>query len=1174
MKNILFIVFSSFIFLFVSCTSEQETETYIPIDEIIPLDTHLIPNKDTKIVSTTLNFKDIDAIDYLLVRKSVGDSYSAKISQSELTSDYIFNYTIQKTDPQNFRLVLAAFYKDGNMSKELSLNVDNRWGFFIRNVTRIARVTGSIINGENFPSPNNTATKWNVGGTDLGIIWEMQPGKYGIFFGDTFGYDFKPNPANPGPNGGSWRSNVLAFSEDNDLEDGLSFSNMATDDKGYAREIVYGGKDSSGNGDWTSIPTAAIRANGIDYVHYFNMRNWTGWITNYSGIYKSVDNGLTWAKCKDITFSSYSFFGQVGYFKKDGYVYMIGTQTGRDSNAKLARFHETDIENKTAYEYWNAFTNQWIKGNENEATVLIEDKVGELSFIYNETHKKWIIAYFNADRYNITMRTAEDITGPWSEPYELANGREYAQLYGSYIHPLSVTGDNLYFTMSMWMPYNVFLMKAELADMGEFNYIDKYNIMNTRTLIITFVWMIMSNIGICAQEHWDAQERIELNKGVFPKNFSKAIDAIQYDLLGIERGKSHVKVIDNNTLYINLSFSLKNSVQQGDWRIAVKPDFLPSFHWAPHLTPTDRNVIDQHVFRSPALIVADDHQTLILIPDLDIMQKGTPVRWYMDMDASSNTLILGMCNNHVFEHVLFERDQETTYPKGDIEIGFYLMYSDSKEVLRNPFKKPLEFMWSRWGHAAYEKGNPVKENLETYVKHTYNWAFNSWSENVWQQFELDGKKVGAPVFIVNVTQSPNYPGEINEREFRSIWNQAWFSSLRSASGLYRYARRTGNRELLAKANLTKELALSFPQRNGFFYGLIGTEMHEVEIDGKKYNRSKGWNTYYWGNSNRNPYTWNPKESPYHILDMSWTALLMLRWYDELEKDARLLAYAEDYAMALLGIQYENGFFPGWLDLKTMQPMNHLNASPETSLSVTFLLKLYELTHKEEYKRAAFKAMNAVIHEIIPVGKWEDFETYWSCSRYGSDNLVGKKVLRNNMHKQNNFSMFWTAEALLECYRLTSNKEYLDYGQRTLDELLMTQASWQPPYMYVNVLGGFGVLNADGEWNDSRESLFSELIIQYGKLLDKPEYIERGYAALKASFVMMYCTENPQTKQQWEKVHPFFASEDYGFIMENYGHGGRTNPAGEGMGEFTIYDWGNGAAAEAYNRLLDKFGKIE
>ena len=28
-----------------------------------------------------------------------------------------------------------------------------------------------------------------------------------------------------------------------------------------------------------------------------------------------------------------------------------------------------------------------------------------------------------------------------------------------------------------------------------------------------------------------------------------------------------------------------------------------------------------------------------------------------------------------------------------------------------------------------------------------------------------------------------------------------------------------------------------------------------------------------------------------------------------------------------------------------------------------------------------------------------------------------------------------------------------------------------------------------------------------------------------------------------------------------------------MGEFTIYDWGNGAAAEAYNRIFDKFGSL-
>ena len=464
-----FIAFAIIAMILLSCSKEEGgNEPYVPVDEISSAETDLIPHKDTKVVSTILTFKNLNNIDHLIVNKSGGESYSEKISRSELSSSYLFTYTVRASDPDFFKLLLKAVYLDGNVSKEISLSIDNRWGFFIRNVSRIARVTGAPMAGEIFPSPNNTPLHWNVGGTDLGIVWEMEPGKYGIFFGDTFGRDFKPNPSSPGPNGSNWRSNVLAFSEDKDLEDGLTFSSMATDARGDAREIIYGGKDGSGNGDWTSIPTAAIRANGADYVHYFNIRNWTGWITNYSGMYKSTDNGQTWEKCEGITFSSNSPFGQGGYFKKDGYVYMIGTQTGRDSKASLARFLEPDIENRDQYEYWSSSSGEWIKGDENLATIIIDDKVGELSFIYNETLHKWFIAYFNGDRYNITMRTAEQITGPWSEPYELAAGKDYAQLYGSYFHPLSVSGDNLYFLMSMWMPYNVFLMNAEVADMGNF----------------------------------------------------------------------------------------------------------------------------------------------------------------------------------------------------------------------------------------------------------------------------------------------------------------------------------------------------------------------------------------------------------------------------------------------------------------------------------------------------------------------------------------------------------------------------------------------------------------------------------------------------------------------------------------------------------------------------------
>ncbi len=138
----------------------------------------------------------------------------------------------------------------------------------------------------------------------------------------------------------------------------------------------------------------------------------------------------------------------------------------------------------------------------------------------------------------------------------------------------------------------------------------------------------------------------------------------------------------------------------------------------------------------------------------------------------------------------------------------------------------------------------------------------------------------------------------------------------------------------------------------------------------------------------------------------------------------------------------------------------------------------------------------------------------------------------------------------------------------LDEMLMYQASWQPPFIPIRALGGFAVMNADGEWNDSRESLFAEIIMNYGKELRSTEYQERALTALYASFIMMYCPENPETKEQWEKVYPFFNEKDFGFTMENYGHGGETNASGLGIGEFTIYDWGNGAAAEAYNRMKD------
>jgi hypothetical protein len=628
---------------------------------------------------------------------------------------------------------------------------------------------------------------------------------------------------------------------------------------------------------------------------------------------------------------------------------------------------------------------------------------------------------------------------------------------------------------------------------------------------------------------------------------------------------------------VRLTWDVPRAVAQDELAVRFDLEFEPDFWWAPHLAPEEGYVVAQHVFRSPAIIIARGPLTLVVVPDLDIVGANPGNPWFLDYDAVNRRMWLGMARTEIPEHVLFKKVRGLTFAPGKVELGFFISAHNDSGPVRNPWREASAFLWKRWGNPLYAKGEPIPGRLEPYVRRTYDWAFKGWGKFVWQEFDLGGRRVGAPQFIVNISQSPNYPGPWYQREFLSIWNQAWFSSLRSASGLYRYGRRVGGAEgdaLLAKARMTKELALAAPMTNGLFPAVIGTANDIVEIDGQKLRRPRGWDEARWSNSDRTPDDHGITPDWFHVLDMSWTALLMLRWNEELEKDGRLVDYARAYGEQLLTLQAADGFFPGWLHPETHAPGPVMNRTPETSLSATFLLKLGAVTGEAKFREAALRSIDSLLEKIVPDGNWLDFETYWSCCSWGREKYLDRKIERNAMHKQNTLSMFWTAEAMLVAYKATGERRYLDWGRRTLDELSMAQQVWQPPFIYVPALGGFGVMNADGEWNDSRETLFAELFLDYGRETGEPSYTERGMAALKAGFVMMYCPENPAVKAMWEKVYPWFGPADYGFTMENYGHGGRTSLEGEGMGVFTIYDWGNGAAAEAAMRILDHHPKRE
>ena len=643
-----------------------------------------------------------------------------------------------------------------------------------------------------------------------------------------------------------------------------------------------------------------------------------------------------------------------------------------------------------------------------------------------------------------------------------------------------------------------------------------------------------------------------------------------------------IEPITENLYKITLHAQNPTVVAQDDFCVTITPTFTPDFHYSTHLSPRDGDCVDMHVYRSPAMIMQNATVSIAVLPDLAGSFDET-TRHYMDLDAATGRMHLGLSRNQLYEHVLYEKIPGGTLP-ANFTFTFYILKQTAPEDITNPFKRIGQYFWEHFGKAATDTLLPRPADLYKYTDRTYQWAFENWRDIVWQEFELDGKTVGAPVFIVTTQQSPNYGAPTDEREFRSIWNQAWFCALRSASGLYRYAKQKNRPDLLRAANLTKELSLSAPMNDGIFPAVIYTDMIDVEIDGKAYRQSAGWQTAKWGNSNRNPYTNNCGEAPYHILDMSFTAQQMLLWYTENEADSRLLDYCLRYGVKLVSLQTPDGFFPGWLNAD-LQGMDHLNDSPESAVSGTFLLSLYQICQKlqesgtlfadidlDAFCHSGLRAIEAVC-SCIPEGRWEDFETYWSCCHYGRDNLVGKKVTRNDMHKQNTLSIYYTAEALLSAFEMTGTNKYLQLGERCIDELLMAQNAWQPPYMKMTVLGGFGVMNCDGELNDSRSSLFAELIVRYGKVLGRSDLTERGLAALRSIFLMMYCPENAESAKLWEMCWPFFNELDYGFMMENYGHIGVQDETGNGIGVFTIYDWGCGAAAETYMRMQDHFPEI-
>lgn len=582
------------------------------------------------------------------------------------------------------------------------------------------------------------------------------------------------------------------------------------------------------------------------------------------------------------------------------------------------------------------------------------------------------------------------------------------------------------------------------------------------------------------------------------------------------------------------------------------PLATPAHVWIPHLTPEVGNVIGDAVFRSPAIVIANATIALAFIPDLDDVRDAVGWRAWLDYDHTRGTVTLAAGDYREDGHVFYVRRPPRAAGQS-VALRLHVVTSRRPEDLENPYGMAARWMWDRWGRPGLvAAGTP---RIAPLMDRIARWAFTSdgWGESVWQPVELESKvAAGAPVFIVDVSRHPSVPPEQRLwREPRSIWNQAWFSTQRCANGLLRYARQISSADLEDRARMMTEIALAAPQRDGLFPAVLIADDSSAEHGG----------VWRWSNSNRRPPS--ASEAACHIVDAAFTCRMLLEWH-ALTGDERTLAYVLRFAERLVTLQRPSGAFPGWVEPDGSVPPE-LAEGPESAVAASLLFELAGISPK---CHAAALAALPFLEEVAKQGRWEDFETYYSCAPWGAPELLGRRVVRNGVYKQNTLSIAWCADAFLRAFRATREARMLALARRCIDELSLYQAVWDPPFLPAPAHGGFGVMNADSEWNDARQSLFAPLFLDLGREMGDAELTERGVSALRASFSMLYCPENAALARAYEKRFPFFGPETYGFMMENQGHSGA-----DPIGTFTIFSWGNGSALATAATVRDRFPEL-
>ncbi|MBD3229585.1 MAG: hypothetical protein GF329_15500 [Candidatus Lokiarchaeota archaeon] len=691
------------------------------------------------------------------------------------------------------------------------------------------------------------------------------------------------------------------------------------------------------------------------------------------------------------------------------------------------------------------------------------------------------------------------------------------------------------------------------------------------------------------------------------KYFGKEKNKLKYELKDNECS-IRLEIENKDFLHFKYRISFHRKVKLS--KLIAKYSILlgkdPDFTWVPHLRPNKKNIIPDHVFRSPVIIYKKGKYTISLIPDLNKLKDNrvneTIMDFHLKIDDKEQKpyLFYGYGNYKPTGHILFNHNPKKKMKfKSNLELsfGYFLKVYKDNSVL-DILKDINHFLWETYGKPLMRRAlDPqilpydinVQEGLRAIFERHKSWAVfkingnpcggvfqNTWmgrrkkkykyvspdkiknhkSENISQiagQESLWGK------IIMHFSNSPFWINIFDKftrnipiiKRTAEIWNNAWFLNLRTAYGFRYFGELWQDDDLIDKSKRMVNTLINLPTKIGVFPSVIFPESPNAN----KISTINGLEAFNYVDD-------------YHLVDTGLTLYWALKIYQDFWKNNEILRLAKDFSDLLFEIQLDNGAIPTYINVdEKNRPIikDILIDSASSGAILMFLTEYYKISKNEKLIESAEKIAEYLRKEIIPLDKWHDFEPFFSCTHLPFDFYDEN----TKSHCMNTLCIYWNAAGLFELYRITKDVKFLDLAERVLSILSLFQQVWDMPYISFNTIGGFASQNEDAELSDARQALFVRVYMNFYLETGRKEYMERAIATLRACWTLQLLPEYKNQSPGNIKGITTVDGIDKGCVCENYGHSGHDIR----VPGYIMFDWGVGSSITATAYTKKHFGDI-